>query len=299
MTIVNKIFEELDIPESTKYGTVTPVLKPNKDKIYPENYRGITVTNTFSTVIEGILKERIEPKLHLSQNKLQRGFTQKASSLNTAFIVTQTTNHYREMSYELFIITLDVQKAFDKVNHELLFNKLYHDGIQGDLWILLRNMYKNLNVKVKWNNGISENVEVKQGIRQAAKLSTVLYKRYNNNILNALDRSNMGAEIGNIRVVAPTCADDIALLVSTQSEAQALLDIVSDITSKDLVKINPSKSELVPLTKRHSDFSLRMDTEEIKQTTETEHLGIKRNNKNNIDIEDRIKRGPTYNPTVR
>jgi hypothetical protein len=98
----------------------------------------------------------------------------------------------------------------------------------------------------------------------------------------------MGAEIGNIRVVAPTCADDI-LLVSTQSEAQALLDIVSNITSKDFVKINVSKSELVPLTKRHSDFSLCMDTEEIKQTTETKHLGIKRNNKNNIDIEDRIK----------
>jgi hypothetical protein len=95
---------------------------------------------------------------------------------------------------------------------------------------------------------------VKQGIRQGAKLSTVLYKRYNNNILNALDRSNMGAEIGNIRVVAPTCADDIALLVSTQSEAQALLDIVSDITSKDLVKINPSKSELVPLTKNDIRF---------------------------------------------
>jgi hypothetical protein len=103
------------------------------------------------------------------------------------------------------------------------------------------------------------------------KLSTVLNKRYNNNILNALDRSNMGAEIGNIRVDAPKCADDIALLVSTQSEAQALLDIVSDITSKYLVKINVSKSELVPLTKRHSDFSLRMDTEEIKQTTETKH----------------------------
>jgi hypothetical protein len=65
VTIVNKIFEELDIPESTKYGTVTPVLKPNKDKIYPENYRRITVTNTFSTVREGISKERIEPKLLL------------------------------------------------------------------------------------------------------------------------------------------------------------------------------------------------------------------------------------------
>jgi hypothetical protein len=88
-----------------------------------------------------------------------------------------------------------------------------------------------------------------------------------------------GEKIGNIRVVAPTSANDIALLVSTQSEAQALLDILSDITSKDLVKINPSKSELVPLTKRYSDCSLRMDTEEIKQTTETKHLGIKRNSK--------------------
>ena len=70
----------------------------------------------------------------------------------------------------------------------------------------------------------------------------------------------MCAEIGNIRVVAPTCADDIALLVSTQSEAQALLDIVSDVTSKDLVKINPSKSELVPLRKRLNWYHLQKVT---------------------------------------
>ena len=63
------------------------------------------------------------------------------------------------------------------------------------------------------------------------------------------DGEKYGEKIGNIRVVAPTSANDIALLVSTQSEAQALLDIVSDITSKDLVKINPSKSELVPFKK--------------------------------------------------
>jgi hypothetical protein len=50
---------------------------------------------------------------------------------------------------------------------------------------------------------------------------------------------------------------------------------------KDLVKINPSKSELVPLTKKHSDFSLRMDTEEIKQT-EIKHLGIKRRNYSDV-----------------
>ena len=53
---------------------------------------------------------------------------------------------------DLFLITLDAQKAFDKLNHEILFNKIYHDGITCDLWILLRNMYRDMSVQVKWNN---------------------------------------------------------------------------------------------------------------------------------------------------
>jgi hypothetical protein len=212
VNIINKIFKDLDIPEKLKSGVVTPVLKPNKDKRYPENYRGITVANTLSTIVESILKERIEPKLLQIQSKLQRGFTEKSSSLNTAFIVTRAAEYCRETSDELYIITLDAQKAFDRLNHELLFNKLYHNGICGDLWIRLRNMYREVSVKVKWDNNLSKKVDVAQGIRQGAKLSTMLYKRYNNNILEALERSGMGAQIGNLRVVSPTCADDIAIL---------------------------------------------------------------------------------------
>jgi hypothetical protein len=53
-------------------------------------------------------------------------------------------------------VTLDAQKAFDRVHHEILFNKIYHDGIQGDLWLLIQNMYREVTVKVKWNNSLSE-----------------------------------------------------------------------------------------------------------------------------------------------
>jgi hypothetical protein len=71
---------------------------------------------------------------------LQKGFTDRMSHLNIAFIVTECIMTCIEEDDDLFLITLDAQKAFDKLTHEILFNKIYHDGITGDLWILLRNM---------------------------------------------------------------------------------------------------------------------------------------------------------------
>ncbi|XP_063447072.1 uncharacterized protein LOC134726592 [Mytilus trossulus] len=203
INIINLIFKEKDA--KVKEGVVTPVLKSGKDKIYPENHRGITVTNCFSTLIESIPNDRIEPKLLPQQSKLQRGFTEKSSSLNSAFIVIQSADFYKEILAQLVLLTLDAQKAFDKLDHEILFNKLYHDGITGNIWILLRNMYKNVAVKVKWDNTLSDQFIQRQGVRQGAKRSTILYKRYNNNRLDALDRADIGAKIGNISVVAPTC----------------------------------------------------------------------------------------------
>ncbi|VDI07588.1 Hypothetical predicted protein [Mytilus galloprovincialis] len=75
--IINLIFDNLDVPEKIKSGTVTPVLKTGKDKMYPENYRGITVTNTFSTVLESLLKDRIEPTLLPKQSKITAWFHRK------------------------------------------------------------------------------------------------------------------------------------------------------------------------------------------------------------------------------
>ena len=49
-SIINQIFEELNIPDNLKSGILTPVLKKKKDKTLPGNYRGIVVTNTFSKI---------------------------------------------------------------------------------------------------------------------------------------------------------------------------------------------------------------------------------------------------------
>jgi hypothetical protein len=56
------------------------------------------VTNIISSIIEGIIKDRIEHDLTKSQSKLQRGFTEKTSSLNAAFIISETIEYSKENS---------------------------------------------------------------------------------------------------------------------------------------------------------------------------------------------------------
>ena len=69
-----------------KSGILTPILTKGKDKTIPENYRGIMVTNTFSKILESIVRDRLEEQLKETQNPLQRGFTEKSSSKFTAFV---------------------------------------------------------------------------------------------------------------------------------------------------------------------------------------------------------------------
>ena len=59
--------------------------------------------------------------------------------------------------------------------------------------------------------------------------------------------------------MAPTCADDIAVLAENQHEVQALLDIVENCTKRYLVTINPDKSDLVPITKCQSIFPFTLE----------------------------------------
>ena len=92
--------------------------------------------------------------------------------------------------------------------------------------------------KVKWDNNLTDNINIAQVIRQGAKLSTLLYKRYNNAILNSLNISTLGATFGDLGVASQACADDIVLL-GPSTEMQAMIDVVQYNTRRDLAKLNP------------------------------------------------------------
>lgn len=289
--ILNSILANKSVPHSQKRGILTPVPKKGKDVRFPGSYRGITVTTTFSKILETVLQTRLDAALEGTQNPLQRGFTTGTSSLSAAFIVSEAILEAKKQNNILYLTTLDAQKAFDTVNHDILLNKLFHAGITGHLWLLLRDMYQDMTVKIKYNDTLSEEVHLQQGIRQGAKLSTTLYKQYNNTILNSIRSTDLGTFIGSINTASPTCADDISILTDNIHHLQPILNIVQDNVNNDLVTINADKSEIVAMTRKPDLTNFQLNGNLIPKQSKTKHLGIVRNNIPSANIEDRVNTG--------
>ena len=86
--IINNIFRQKKVPDILKEGLLTPVYKKG-DTSNPSNYRGISVTPILLKVLELVLNNRHNLTLKHSQSRLQKGFTEKTSSMNAALVLTE------------------------------------------------------------------------------------------------------------------------------------------------------------------------------------------------------------------
>ena len=98
-----------------------------------------------------------------------------------------------------------------------------------------------MSTQVKWDYHLSENIYINQGIQQGEKLSTSLYKCYNNAILDSVTESGLGSHLGTISVVAPTCADDILILANSECELQSIMDIIYHHTQERSCENQPTE----------------------------------------------------------
>ena len=77
---------------------------------------------------------------------------------------------------------------------------------------------------VKWNNDISEEFTMYQGVKQEGLLSAHIYKVYIEELLHLFENTEKGCKLGNINVNSVTCADDIAFISDNRYDLQLLLN---------------------------------------------------------------------------
>ena len=129
-------------PDICKRSNIIPVHKKN-DKQLVKTYRPISLLPIFGKVFEKIIFNKIyyfliEEKL---LNPNQSGFRPSDSCINQLLAITYEIFEAFDCNPPLEVrsVFLDISKAFDKVWHEGLLNKLKSMGISGELYNLLEN----------------------------------------------------------------------------------------------------------------------------------------------------------------
>ena len=230
------------IPESLLSQTIIPIFK-KENKSLASNYRPISLTSHFIKIFERILRDKLIN--HLETNNLitpqQHGFRRYRSTL------TQLLHHFDiilqilESNKNADTIYLDLSKAFDKVNHQILLHKLEQMKITGKVLVWIKTFLTNRTQQVIVNGHKSIPAKVVSGVPQGTVLGPALFILYMNNVTEFIKD-----------IVIQLFADDskITSAITNSSDRIKLLDALKslfDWTTLNSMEFNQQKFQLLQI----------------------------------------------------
>ena len=181
--LYNKCFNKGYFTDSLKIAKVIPIYKKGiQDNI--ENYRPISILPILSKIFDKLIKTRIS--LFIENNNIinnrKFGFRNNLSTIDAvnALIEEVTDNLDSRLKYSM--LSLDVSKAFDIIDHNILINKLRNIGVRGVCLKLMKSYLFNRKQLVIFNNSISSLLSIQFGVPKGSVLGPLLFIIYINDI---------------------------------------------------------------------------------------------------------------------
>ena len=258
------------VPDELKIARVVPIFKSG-DKALFSNYRPISVIPCFSKFLERIIYNRIINYLNdfnvLCDN--QYGFRKNRSPSLALIDSISSAFDRREHAIGVF---LDLSKAFDTVNHVILFDKLEHYGIRGLALEWVKSYFSQRKQFDEFNNVISSPEGISCGVPQGSILDPLFFILYVNDLNNV---SMLDAIL---------FADDTNLFISHNDPVYLIntlnreLNKLSTWFAANRLSLNLSKTYFMvfkPWQKRQSfEFQVSINEQPILRVSETMFLGV-------------------------
>jgi len=121
---------------------------------------------------------------------------------------------------------------------------------------------------------LSPEFEIKRGVLQGSKLGPILFNIFINDLLNELDKTDLGATIATIHIPALGFADDIVLVSDNPLKLQGLIDICYLWSRKNNMNFNIGKCKVMVLNGSLAIWNLHFLLRYLKSLTVTSILSL-------------------------
>ena len=286
--MMKKLWDTERVPENFKETTLRPFLKDaDKDPTKPTNYRPVSLLNVLMKVYEHIIKVRLTKFLDEINyfSTAQAAYRKGRCTGDQILVIQEIFYYYRykkgtqgatEEKRPLYLGLMDLIKAFDTVPRLRLFKKLKKTGVQGKMFRVIKNLYEGNTATVKIGEYRSESFKIESGVMQGSKLGPILFSIYINDLLEELQKSNLGVTLWRTMVTALGFADDIILLADTPTNLQALIDMCVSWSKENGMKFNAGKKKCIvlPLNTGLKGLAFNLDGVNIEIVSRTKYLGV-------------------------
>ena len=179
------------VPDKLKIAKVIPIYKKSNVDVF-SNYRPVSLLPCFSKILERLVFDRCTDYIDANGilNDKQFGFRPKHSTYMAIAQLVDKINTAVEKHETTIGIFLDLSKAFDTIDHNILLYKLEYYGFRGVVLEWFKNYLNNRKQYVFHNNCKSDLKDIVCGVPQGSILGPLLFILYVNDIIhtsNVLD----------------------------------------------------------------------------------------------------------------
>jgi len=204
----------------------------------------------------------------------QAGGKEKRSTTDHLLILKEIAREQRRRKKPLYIVFLDVTKAFDKAWLDGIMYAMHQNGLTGPLWNIVRKMNQNLTATIKTKDGPTRPIKIKDSIRQGGVLSGLQYATLMDEIAKEIAKQNKGCNIPGHqeKLGCLLWMDDVALITDKKDEIQDLLNITHKISSKYHIQFGEEKTKCMVIGSKHKP-TLKLGAMVIETTNKYKYLG--------------------------
>jgi len=247
--LFNDIAENGIEDPSFNEGAMSLIYK-KKDKTMIENYRPITLTNTDYKLLTKTIASRLGSVAEKLIHPDQAGFVPGRSLHDHTKLTSKIIDYCEIEEIDGIIVSLDQEKAYDKIAHDYMWQVLEKMNIPSSLIKTIKNLYENAKTRVVVNGVIPRGYNVNRGVRQGDPMSCLLYDFAIEPLACAIRKSNLkGIEINGIkeRVIVTLFADDTLVYMKQTDDLKILKKIIQTFCKASTARFNIEKTEYLPI----------------------------------------------------